>query len=59
MLAETKMTPADVAENLMPKSDEETPEICLNNLIKYLEDTKEAARLKALEDAKIKALDQS
>ncbi|MFS7968967.1 putative AAA+ ATPase domain, ATPase, AAA-type, core, AAA-type ATPase domain-containing protein [Helianthus anomalus] len=54
MLGETQMTPADVAENLMPKSEEETPEICLNNLIKSLEDAKEAARLKALEDARIK-----
>ncbi|KAM0029823.1 hypothetical protein Hdeb2414_s0018g00530271 [Helianthus debilis subsp. tardiflorus] len=43
----------------MPKSDEETPEICLNNLIKSLEDAKEAARLKALEDAKIKVEEEA
>ncbi|KAM0029838.1 putative AAA+ ATPase domain, ATPase, AAA-type, core [Helianthus debilis subsp. tardiflorus] len=55
MLPEAKMTPADVAENLMPNSDEENAEICLNNLIKSLEDAKEAARLKALENARIKA----
>ncbi|KAJ0602159.1 putative ATPase, AAA-type, core, AAA-type ATPase domain-containing protein [Helianthus annuus] len=59
MLGETQMTPADVAENLMPKSDEETPEICLNNLIKSLEDAKEVARLKALEDAKIKVEEEA
>ncbi|KAK1430745.1 hypothetical protein QVD17_13711 [Tagetes erecta] len=56
MLEETKMTPADVAESLMPKSDEESAEVCLNKLIKSLEVTKEEARLKAaIEDAKIKA----
>ncbi|KAM0005808.1 putative AAA+ ATPase domain, ATPase, AAA-type, core, AAA-type ATPase domain-containing protein [Helianthus debilis subsp. tardiflorus] len=55
MLAETKMTPADVAENLMPKSDEENAEVCLKNLIKALEEAKEEARLKAIEDARIKA----
>ncbi|KAK1430746.1 hypothetical protein QVD17_13712 [Tagetes erecta] len=55
MLGETKMTPADVAENLMPKSDEENAEICLKNLIKALEEAKEEARLKAIEDARIKA----
>ncbi|KAJ0602165.1 putative ATPase, AAA-type, core, AAA-type ATPase domain-containing protein [Helianthus annuus] len=52
---ETKMTPADVAENLMPKSDEENAEVCLKNLIKSLEEAKEEARLKAIEDARIKA----
>ncbi|KAI3756204.1 hypothetical protein L1987_56021 [Smallanthus sonchifolius] len=52
MLGETKMTPADVAESLMPKSDEDSAEVCLNKLIKSLEDAKEEARLKAIEDAK-------
>ncbi|KAI3692173.1 hypothetical protein L6452_31982 [Arctium lappa] len=55
LLEETNMTPADVAENLMPKSDEENAESCLNNLIKSLEDAKEEARLKAVEEARIKA----
>ncbi|XP_071733758.1 AAA-ATPase ASD, mitochondrial-like [Rutidosis leptorrhynchoides] len=55
LLEETKMTPADVAENLMPKSVEEDADVCLKNLIKCLEDAKEEARLKAVEDAKIKA----
>ncbi|KAJ9537725.1 hypothetical protein OSB04_030458 [Centaurea solstitialis] len=55
LLEETNMTPADVAENLMPKSDEENGESCLNKLIKSLKDAKEEARLKAVEDARIKA----
>ncbi|XP_024996302.1 AAA-ATPase At3g28580-like [Cynara cardunculus var. scolymus] len=59
LLGETKMTPADVAENLMPKSDEENAESCLNNLIKSLEDAKEEARLKAVEDARIKAEEEA
>ncbi|KAI3692181.1 hypothetical protein L6452_31991 [Arctium lappa] len=59
LLEETNMTPADVAENLMPKSDEENGEICLNNLIKSLEDAKQEARLKAVEDAKIKAEEEA
>ncbi|KAJ9537723.1 hypothetical protein OSB04_030456 [Centaurea solstitialis] len=58
LLRETNMTPADVAENLMPKSDEENGESCLNKLIKSLEDAKEEARLKALEDVRIKAKEE-
>ncbi|KAI3756213.1 hypothetical protein L1987_56030 [Smallanthus sonchifolius] len=54
MLVETKMTPADVAENLMLKLDKENAEICLNKLIKSLEDAKEEARVKALEAGKKK-----
>ncbi|XP_028800865.1 AAA-ATPase At3g28580-like [Neltuma alba] len=37
LLKETEMTPADVAENLMPKSMEEDEEICLKRLIEALE----------------------
>ncbi|CAK9146331.1 unnamed protein product [Ilex paraguariensis] len=55
LLEETNMTPADVAENLMPKSAEEDAETCLNNLIKALETAKEEARLKAEEEEKLKA----
>ncbi|KAJ6368136.1 hypothetical protein OIU77_021464 [Salix suchowensis] len=54
LLGETKMSPADVAENLMPKSDEEDEEDCLKRLIKALETTKEEARKKA-EEAALKA----
>ncbi|PWA67988.1 AAA+ ATPase domain-containing protein [Artemisia annua] len=59
LLGETNMTPADVAENLMPKSSEENADVCLSNLIKSLEDTKEEARLKAIEDARIKAEEEA
>lgn len=55
LLEETNMTPADVAENLMPKSAEEDAETCLENLIKALERTKEEAKMKAEEEAKLKA----
>ncbi|KAK3025519.1 hypothetical protein RJ639_042054 [Escallonia herrerae] len=53
LLEETKMTPADVAENLMPKSAEEGPQTCLENLIKALEAAKEEARMKAVEEEKL------
>nr|GEY09815.1 AAA-ATPase ASD, mitochondrial-like [Tanacetum cinerariifolium] len=59
LLGETNMTPADVAENLMPKSDEENADTCLNNLIKSFENAKEEARLKVLEDARIKAEEEA
>ncbi|PWA67981.1 AAA+ ATPase domain-containing protein [Artemisia annua] len=51
LLKETNMTPADVAENLMPKSVEDNADTCLNNLIKCLENAKEEARLKAMKEA--------
>lgn len=55
LLKETNMTPADVAENLMPKSTAEGADFCLERLIKALEQAKEDARLKAEEEAKVKA----
>ncbi|KAL2504722.1 P-loop containing nucleoside triphosphate hydrolase superfamily protein [Abeliophyllum distichum] len=62
LLEETKMTPADVAENLMPKSAEEDGEACLVRLIKALEEAKvkaeEEAKAKAEEEAKAKAEEQ-
>ncbi|KAA8530298.1 hypothetical protein F0562_005007 [Nyssa sinensis] len=54
LLEEINTTPADVAENLMPKSAEDDPEICLENLIKALEMAKEEARLKADEEERLK-----
>ncbi|KAF8013021.1 LOW QUALITY PROTEIN: hypothetical protein BT93_I1014 [Corymbia citriodora subsp. variegata] len=42
LFGETKMSPADVAENLMPKSDNEDVEACLRNLIQALEAAKKA-----------------
>lgn len=52
LLEETDMTPADVAENLMPKTDEEDPAVCFNDLIKALEEAKEEARKKVEEEEK-------
>ncbi|KAK4750102.1 hypothetical protein SAY87_027551 [Trapa incisa] len=46
MLKETNITPADVAENLMPKSSKETPETCLRSLIKAIKEAKEEAEKK-------------
>jgi len=55
LLGETNITPADVAENLMPKSDEEDEESCFKNLIEVLEAAKEEdARKKAEEEEKKK-----
>ncbi|XP_030469868.1 AAA-ATPase At3g28510-like [Syzygium oleosum] len=50
----TNMTPADVAENLMPKSDDEDVEVCLRNLIQALEAVKEKAKKNAEEEAQAK-----
>nr|XP_011466253.1 PREDICTED: probable mitochondrial chaperone BCS1-B isoform X2 [Fragaria vesca subsp. vesca] len=55
LLGETNMTPADVAENLMPKSNVEDASSCLKNLIEALEVAKEEARVKAEEEARKKA----
>ncbi|CAJ2665588.1 unnamed protein product [Trifolium pratense] len=44
LLGETNMTPADVAENLMPNSITEDFETCLKNLIHSLEIAKKAAK---------------
>ncbi|GLT62891.1 hypothetical protein SLA2020_354940 [Shorea laevis] len=53
LLEETNMTPADIAENLMPKSEKDDPDTCLKNLIEAL--SKEEARKKAKEEACLKA----
>lgn len=55
LLEETNMTPADVAENLMPKSSKDDKDVCLERLIKSLEDAKEEARVKAEEEERSKA----
>ncbi|KAI6700608.1 hypothetical protein NL676_014932 [Syzygium grande] len=56
LLDETKITPADVAENLMPKSDNEDAETGLRNLIEGLKAAKELeARKEAEEAARAKA----
>nr|POE95579.1 aaa-atpase asd, mitochondrial [Quercus suber] len=55
LLDETNITPADVAENLMPKSMNEDAETCLKKLIEALETAKEEAKKKAEEEAQLKA----
>ncbi|KAF2311367.1 hypothetical protein GH714_022104 [Hevea brasiliensis] len=47
LMKETKITPADVAENLMPKSPFDNAVKCLSNLIQALEEVKEAEALKS------------
>ncbi|KAM1076006.1 hypothetical protein ACFX19_023984 [Malus domestica] len=59
LLGETNMTPADVAENLMPKSVRQDAKSCLKNLIEALEAAKEEARVKAEEEAKSKAEEEA
>jgi len=46
VVKETDMTPANVAENLMPRSAKITKETCLENLIKALEKAKEESKSK-------------
>lgn len=55
MLEETNMTPADVAENLMPKLRGEEVEPRLKRLVDALEEAKEEAKRKAEEEEKLKA----
>lgn len=52
LLGETNMTPADVAENLMPKSDYDDVETCLKRLVEALKDTKEEAKKKVEDEAR-------
>ncbi|KAK7340481.1 hypothetical protein VNO77_21185 [Canavalia gladiata] len=47
LLKETNMTPADVAENIMPKSKSDDVETCLNKLIQALEKDKKKAEEEA------------
>ncbi|MCL7041324.1 hypothetical protein MKW94_024290 [Papaver nudicaule] len=56
LIDEVKISPADVAENLMPKTIKRDPQVCLRNLIKALEKIKEAEKLKA-EEEKAKKMD--
>ncbi|CAH8310912.1 unnamed protein product [Eruca vesicaria subsp. sativa] len=52
LLEETDMSPADVAESLMPKSDEEDADVCIKRLVKTVEEEKEKARKLAEEAEK-------
>ncbi|XP_057447558.1 AAA-ATPase ASD, mitochondrial-like [Lotus japonicus] len=58
LLGETNMSPADVAENLMPKSRTKDSDTSLKNLIQALENAKEEAKKKAEEEAKKKIEDE-
>ncbi|XP_057514551.1 AAA-ATPase ASD, mitochondrial-like [Actinidia eriantha] len=51
LMEETKITPADVAETLMPKSPREDAEKCLSNLIRALEEAKKEAALKKAKES--------
>ncbi|KAG5587768.1 hypothetical protein H5410_048202 [Solanum commersonii] len=51
-------TPAEIAENLMPKSSKENADTCLERLIKALEIAKEEAKLKAEEEERAKAAEK-
>ncbi|KAH7865205.1 hypothetical protein Vadar_003629 [Vaccinium darrowii] len=54
LLEETKITPADVAEALMPKSFREDTEKCLSNVIQAIQEAKEkAATKKADEESRV------
>ncbi|WZY95626.1 hypothetical protein YC2023_067955 [Brassica napus] len=55
LVEEIDMSPADVAENLIPKSDEEDAEVCLKRLVKSLEEERENSRKLAEEAVKKKA----
>lgn len=50
LMEETKITPADVAENLMPKSPSDNVEKCLSSLIQALKEGKEEAERKQAEE---------
>jgi len=53
LLKEIKITPADVAEHLMPKTSSMDAQVYLKNLIQALELAKEETKVKSEEDAKI------
>ncbi|KDP45455.1 hypothetical protein JCGZ_09704 [Jatropha curcas] len=55
LLEETKMTPADVAEHLMPKTVPSNADVCLESLVEGLQMAKEEAKLKKEEEAREKA----
>ncbi|PNX69432.1 ATP-dependent zinc metalloprotease FtsH-like protein, partial [Trifolium pratense] len=59
LLEETNVTPADVAENLMPKVANEDAEASLERLIQALRTSKEEAKMKAEKEAEMKAVNSS
>jgi len=59
LLEEANLSPAYVAEHLMPKTASGDPKLSLESLIKGLEKAKEEARLKAEEEARLKAEEEA
>lgn len=61
LIEEVKVSPADVAENLMPKTIKRDSQLCLQNLIKALEKIKVDEKLKAEEEVanKLKAEEEA
>ena len=63
LLEKTNMTPADVAENMMPKSKGDNVETCLKKLIESLEKAKkkqeEEARKKEEEEKEQLAMEEA
>ncbi|CAD5324406.1 unnamed protein product [Arabidopsis thaliana] len=57
LLEEVDVSPADVAENLMPKSDEDDADICFRRLVKSLEEEKKKKIEKEARKNKKKAED--
>lgn len=53
LIRDAKISPADVAENLMPKSREEEVEKSLRRLIRSLEELKKAAEMEKEKEAKM------
>nr|CAD1840341.1 unnamed protein product [Ananas comosus var. bracteatus] len=56
LLEEVRMTPADVAENLMPKSAGEDADTCLERLVEELKKAKEEAMTAAAAAAAAEAV---
>ncbi|KAK7381323.1 hypothetical protein VNO78_33937 [Psophocarpus tetragonolobus] len=58
LLVEADMSPADVAENLMPKSLDEDVQTCLQKLIKALVEAKEEKERKRAEEERLMELQE-
>ncbi|XP_057756510.1 AAA-ATPase ASD, mitochondrial-like [Arachis stenosperma] len=54
LLGEVNVTPADVAEKIMPKSNSDDSEICLKNLIEFLESAKKKKEEEDEEESRLK-----
>ena len=59
LIGEVKITPADVAENLMPKSPLDDPHKCLSNLIVALEEAAKVEEMKQSSPIKEELLQQN